>query len=82
MHHINPQQVVDKLAKLGIKYIAMRCAGFDRVDLQAVHKAGMRICRVPTYSPTSVAEMAISLMMALNRYLGVLLSGSCDALHR
>ncbi len=68
---------MEKFAKLGIKYIAMRCAGFDRVDLKAVEKAGMRICRVPTYSPTSVAEMAIALMMALNRCIeGVVLPRS------
>lgn len=60
-------KVIETFAKCGIKYIAMRCAGYDRVDLQAVAKAGIRLCRVPTYSPTSVAEMAITLMLAINR---------------
>jgi lactate dehydrogenase-like 2-hydroxyacid dehydrogenase len=47
--------------------IAMRCAGFDRVDLKAAEEHGIKVARVPTYSPTSVAEHALSLLMALNR---------------
>lgn len=61
-------QVVKKLAKNGVKMIAMRCAGFDRVDLAACEEYGIKVARVPTYSPTSVAEHAVSLLMALNRY--------------
>jgi len=59
--------VVQKLAKNGVKMIAMRCAGFDRVDLKACQEHGIKVARVPTYSPTSVAEHAVSLLMALNR---------------
>lgn len=62
-HH----QAVKKLAKHGVKLIAMRCAGFDRVDLSACAEHGIKVARVPTYSPTSVAEHAVSLLMALNR---------------
>lgn len=60
-------QVVKKLAQNGVKMIAMRCAGFDRVDLNACVEHGIKVARVPTYSPTSVAEHAVSLLMALNR---------------
>lgn len=67
--HHNPRlQVVKKLAKNGVKMIAMRCAGFDRVDLAACATHGIKVARVPTYSPTSVAEHAVSLLMALNRW--------------
>jgi D-lactate dehydrogenase len=45
----------------------MRCAGYDRVDLAACEKYGIRVVRVPTYSPTSVAEHAVALLFALNR---------------
>lgn len=60
-------QVVQKLAAAGIKLIAMRCAGFDRVDLKACAEHGINVVRVPTYSPQSVAEHAVALMFALNR---------------
>jgi hypothetical protein len=53
-----------------VKMIAMRCAGFDRVDLAACADYGIKVARVPTYSPTSVAEHAVSLLMALNRCAG------------
>lgn len=56
-----------KLANAGVKFIAMRCAGFDRVDLKACEEHGIKLARVPTYSPTSVAEHALALLLALNR---------------
>jgi lactate dehydrogenase-like 2-hydroxyacid dehydrogenase len=71
------QQVVKKLAKFGVKMIAMRCAGFDRVDLAACADYGIKVARVPTYSPTSVAEHAVSLLMALNRCGFGLARGVC-----
>lgn len=64
-------QAVKKLAKVGVKMIAMRCAGFERVDLHACAAYGIKVARVPTYSPTSVAEHAAALLFALNRW-GVL----------
>jgi len=51
----------------GVKLIAMRCAGFDRVDLKAAKTYGMSIARVPAYSPYAVAEHAIALLMSVNR---------------
>jgi D-lactate dehydrogenase len=61
--------VVERLYKGGVRMVALRCAGYDRVDLAACQKLGMRVARVPTYSPTSVAEMAVALAFALNRNL-------------
>nr|4ZGS_A Chain A, Putative D-lactate dehydrogenase [Chlamydomonas reinhardtii]4ZGS_B Chain B, Putative D-lactate dehydrogenase [Chlamydomonas reinhardtii]4ZGS_C Chain C, Putative D-lactate dehydrogenase [Chlamydomonas reinhardtii]4ZGS_D Chain D, Putative D-lactate dehydrogenase [Chlamydomonas reinhardtii]4ZGS_E Chain E, Putative D-lactate dehydrogenase [Chlamydomonas reinhardtii]4ZGS_F Chain F, Putative D-lactate dehydrogenase [Chlamydomonas reinhardtii]4ZGS_G Chain G, Putative D-lactate dehydrogen len=61
--------VIKELAKAGVKLIALRCAGFDRVDLHACAEHGVRVVRVPTYSPESVAEHAVALIFALNRHL-------------
>lgn len=49
------------------RLLALRCAGYDRVDLAACEAHGLQVVRVPTYAPTSVAEHAVGLMMALNR---------------
>ena len=59
--------VVEKLAENGVKMIAMRCAGFNNVDLDAAKKSGLTVSRVPAYSPEAVAEHSIALMMTLNR---------------
>ncbi|WP_026042424.1 2-hydroxyacid dehydrogenase [Pantoea sp. A4] len=59
--------VIHELAALGVKTIALRCAGFNNVDLAAAQQAGIQVVRVPAYSPEAVAEHAIAMMMALNR---------------
>lgn len=59
--------IIGKLAKLGIKLIALRCAGFNNVDLVAAKKANIGVVRVPAYSPHAVAEHAVALIMTLNR---------------
>ncbi len=59
--------VIRKLAGLGVKTIALRCAGFNNVDLQAAAEAGISVCRVPAYSPYAVAEHALGLILSLNR---------------
>ncbi|WP_105901999.1 2-hydroxyacid dehydrogenase [Vibrio gangliei] len=61
------QPVLEKLAKQGTKLIAMRCAGYDRVDLEAAKTLGLQIVRVPAYSPEAIAEHAVGMMMCLNR---------------
>jgi D-isomer specific 2-hydroxyacid dehydrogenase, catalytic domain len=58
---------IQTLSKLGVKMIANRCAGFDRVDTRAALAYGVTLARVPAYSPYAVAEMAISLLMGVNR---------------
>lgn len=59
--------VIAKLRSLGIRLIALRCAGYNNVDLSAAAKHGITVVRVPAYSPYAVAEHTIALMLALNR---------------
>jgi D-lactate dehydrogenase len=59
--------VLEQLASLGVKYLALRCAGFNQVDLAATARLGLRVARVPAYSPHSVAEHTVGLMLTLNR---------------
>lgn len=61
--------VIEALSSLGVKAIAMRCAGYNNVDLKAAATAGITVLRVPAYSPNAVAEHAVALMMALNRHI-------------
>ena len=53
----------------GIRYICLRCAGFNNVDLDTARELGLVVTRVPAYSPESVAEHTIALIMGLNRKL-------------
>lgn len=55
------------LARQGVKHIALRCAGFNGVDLAAATELGIAVTRVPAYSPYAVAEHAVALLLALNR---------------
>lgn len=55
------------LAQGGTKIIALRCAGYNNVDLDAAKELGIKVVRVPAYSPYAVAEHTIGMMMALNR---------------
>lgn len=59
--------VIQHLKENGVKVIALRCAGFNNVDLKAAQEAGIRVVRVPAYSPHAVAEYALALMLSLNR---------------
>ena len=59
--------VLEELAALGVKHIALRCAGFNNVDLAAAKALNLNVVRVPAYSPEAVAEHTIGLMMTLNR---------------
>ena len=56
-----------RLAKTGPKLIALRSAGFNHVDLEATKSLGLSVVRVPAYSPRSVAEHTIALILALDR---------------
>lgn len=55
------------LAEANIKLVALRCAGFNNVDLREAENNGIRIMRVPAYSPEAVAEHALALIMTLAR---------------
>ncbi|CAJ1951996.1 unnamed protein product [Cylindrotheca closterium] len=59
--------VIRMLSMLGVKMIAQRAAGFDRIDTKAALTFGLTVARVPAYSPYAVAEHAMSLLMTLNR---------------
>lgn len=59
--------VIEKLARYNIKVVALRCAGFNNVDLNACTHHGIAVVRVPAYSPYAVAEHTVALMMTLNR---------------
>lgn len=64
--HVNAA-VCKQLAEKGVKVVALRCAGFNNVDLDAAKQYGLRICRVPAYSPEAVAEHAVAMILTLNR---------------
>ncbi len=56
-----------RLAASGVRLVALRCAGFNQVDLKAAAALGIRVVRVPAYSPHAVAEHAVALLLTLNR---------------
>jgi D-lactate dehydrogenase len=55
------------LRAAGVRHLALRCAGFNNVDLSAARELGLSVSRVPAYSPHAVAEHAIALLLTLNR---------------
>ncbi len=61
------RETLTLLAGHGVKLIALRCAGFNNVDLQAAADLKLTIMRVPAYSPHGVAEHAVAMMLGLNR---------------
>jgi D-lactate dehydrogenase len=56
------------LASVGVRLVALRCAGFNNVDLAAAQRLGIAVARVPGYSPAAVAEHAVAMMLTLNRH--------------
>ena len=58
--------VIDILVENGVKLIALRCAGYNNVDLKAA-KNRIKVVRVPAYSPHSIAEYTLALILTLNR---------------
>jgi D-lactate dehydrogenase len=61
--------IVRAMADHGVKLIALRCAGYNNVDLQAAAEVGIRVVRVPAYSPHAIAEYALALMLAADRHI-------------
>lgn len=59
--------VIEVLAKKGVKIIALRCAGFNNLDLEAAKEHNISVCRVPSYSPEAVAEHAVAMLLTINR---------------
>jgi D-lactate dehydrogenase len=62
-------EVLEKLYACGIRYILLRSVGFDHVDLEKAADLGIHVANVPEYSPYSVAEHAVAMLMAFNRKL-------------
>lgn len=58
---------LQQLAKAGVRHVALRCAGFNQVDLAAAKELGIAVTRVPAYSPHAVAEHSVALLLTLNR---------------
>ncbi len=61
------RECISILKEHGVKAIALRCAGFNNVDMEAATHAGISVVRVPAYSPEAVAEHALALILTLNR---------------
>ncbi|MCI7814758.1 MAG: 2-hydroxyacid dehydrogenase [Robinsoniella sp.] len=62
-------ETIRVLHEQGVKLVLMRCAGFNNVDLEAATKYGIKVMRVPGYSPEAVAEHAMALAMSVNRHI-------------
>ena len=60
-------QTLQTLKSVGVQLVALRCAGFNNVDLVAAKELGLQVTRVPAYSPHAVAEHSLALIMTLNR---------------
>lgn len=60
-------EVIRQMAANGVKLLALRCAGYNNVDLKAAAENGITVVRVPAYSPYAVAEYTVALMLSLNR---------------
>lgn len=60
-------EILRTLHDAGVKHIAMRCAGYNNVDIDCASELGLAVSRVPAYSPEAVAEHALALIMTLNR---------------
>jgi D-lactate dehydrogenase len=67
VHDSLDEPTLKALREGGTTLIALRCAGFNNVDLSAAEKLGIHVVRVPEYSPYAVAEHAMALLLALNR---------------
>ena len=60
--------VIEELNRQGVRLILMRCAGYNNVDLDTAAKYGIKVLRVPGYSPEAVAEHAMALVLTANRH--------------
>jgi D-lactate dehydrogenase len=59
--------VLEKLSEMGVRLLALRCTGFNHVDIEAAQALGITVTRVPVYSPHAVAEHVVALLLTLNR---------------
>ena len=63
------KETLEILHEKGVKLVLLRCAGFNNVDISTAKNLGIRVMRVPGYSPEAVAEHAMALALACNRRL-------------
>lgn len=63
------RETLEELKECGVKLIALRCAGFNNVDLKAAKELELTVVRVPAYSPHAIAEAAFAMLLALDRKL-------------
>lgn len=66
VNDIVDKELIEILYSMGIRLIALRCTGYDKVDLKAASQK-IRVVHVPEYSPYSVAEFAVGMILCLNR---------------
>jgi len=67
VNDILDRKTISLLAESNVKLIALRCAGFNNVDIKAADEFSLTVIRVPAYSPSAVAEHTVCLMLSLNR---------------
>ena len=67
VNDIADEEVIRLMAANGVKLLALRCAGYNNVNLKAATECGITVVRVPAYSPYAVAEYTVALMLSLNR---------------
>ncbi|MFP4092221.1 MAG: 2-hydroxyacid dehydrogenase [Cyclobacteriaceae bacterium] len=61
------RQTLEQLKQEGVQLVALRAAGFNNVDLEAAQELGIKVARVPAYSPYAVAEHTLAMILTLNR---------------
>lgn len=67
VHDLVDEETIQSLSEHGVKLIALRCAGHNNVSIKKAQDLGIKVVRVPEYSPYAVAEHAVTLIMSLNR---------------
>ena len=63
--------VLEKLRDLGVKYISLRSAGYNNIQIKAAKRFGLKVANAPDYSPHAIAEHAAALLMTLNRKIHI-----------
>jgi D-lactate dehydrogenase len=69
VNDVGDAATLEALARGGTRIVALRCAGFNNVDLGAAGRLGLKVVRVPAYSPHAVAEFAAGLILTLDRQI-------------
>jgi D-lactate dehydrogenase len=67
VNDIVDEAVIEALSHMGVRMVAMRCSGYNNVDLHAAERCGVVVANVPAYSPHAVAQHTLALLLALNR---------------